>query len=111
MATETYGIQGQAVPSGSVLTDFVTVPALTQAVISSILVCNQVGSDTTYSLSVAKAGATDDPKQYIASGAPLKANETFGFTLGITLGPGDIVRCLSGNGRVSFNAFGSVITP
>lgn len=109
MSTDSYGIQGQAIPAAATLTDLVSVAAATQAVISTVVVCNESAADTTYRISVAKAAAADDPKQYLAYDAPLKAKETFGYTLGITLNAGDVLRCYSSNGQVAFNAFGSTI--
>lgn len=78
--------------------------------VSTITVCEQAGANTTYSISVAIAGSTDTPSQYLAFNAPLQANETKGFTLGITLGITDVIRVKSASGQVSFSAFGVQLT-
>jgi hypothetical protein len=106
MLTETRLVLGQALPGGSVLAVLYTVPAATQAVVSTIMVCNESNQPTTYSLSIAVAGAADALAQYIAYQAPLLANESKGYTIGITLGPADVIRCLSASGQVAFSAFG-----
>ena len=57
-----------------------------------------------------RQGAPDAPQQYIAGpNAPLLPNEAKAFTLGVTLAAGDVVRCYSNSGQVSFNIFGSMI--
>ena len=69
MATEVYKVIAQAEPAASVLTDIYTVPANTEAVISSILICNtaqQVSpQDAFVRVSIAIGGAANANKQYI----------------------------------------------
>jgi hypothetical protein len=103
-------ILGQAIPTAATLVALYTVPAATDAVVSTVTVCEQAGAPTTYRISVAKAGAADTPMQYVAFDAPLLANETKGFTLGITLTATDLIRVRSASGNVSFNAFGVELT-
>ena len=105
MAVETRKVLGQSLPLSGVLTDAYTVPAATQAIVSSFTMCNE-GAATKTRLSVAVAGAADALSQYLVYDAPLNANETQGFTLGVTLGPGDVVRAYSQGGSVAFSIFG-----
>jgi hypothetical protein len=109
MAT-TYKILGQAAPTANSLTDVYTVPSATQAVISTITVCNQTASNASYSISVAANGAADANTQYIARGAVVPAADSISLTLGITLDAADVVRCNTNTSNVSFNIFGSEIT-
>lgn len=104
--TDTLKVLGQALPAANTLTALYTVPAATQTAVSTITVCEESGVGTTYSISVAPAGAADTLSQYLAYNAPLLANETKGFTLGITLATTDVVRVLSASGAVAFSAFG-----
>lgn len=89
------------------LSPLYTVPAATQATISSIVVCNRTGSTRNFRVSVAVAGATDDVKQYLYYGVVLTKNSTYTATLGITLGATDVVRVYAdANSSLSFSLFG-----
>ncbi len=55
MAT-TYKVLGQLNPAANTLSNVYTVPAATQAVISTITVCNQSASNASYSISVSNNG-------------------------------------------------------
>jgi hypothetical protein len=109
MAT-TYKILGQAAPTANSLTDVYTVPSATQAVISTITVCNQTASNASYSISVAANGAADANTQYIIRGGVVPAADSIGITLGITLDAADVIRANTNSANISFNIFGSEIT-
>ena len=109
MAQE-YKIIGQQVATTS-LADMYTVPAATSVVVSTITVCNFSGSDTTFSIKTAPAGATDDDEHWDYCEVPIPAKETFNFTGGMTLGATDVVRIQAGdNDAVAIHIYGSVIT-
>ena len=114
MATETYKVLAQDDPSASTLTDLYTVPAATEAVVSSIVVCNtaQQGSpsDAFIRISIAIAGAADADKQYIVRDIKLLKNETLPLTIGVTLAATDVIRIFSDQTKVSFQVFGTEIT-
>ena len=59
MAT-TYKLLGQSNPTANTLTDVYTVPAATQAVISTIAICNQSATNASYSIAVSNNGAADN---------------------------------------------------
>jgi hypothetical protein len=107
---ETRKVLGQAFPAAATLVPLYTVPAATQAVKSTLTVCETAGVATTYRWSVAVNGAADTFAQYISYDSPLLANETKAFTLGATLGTGDVIRVRSASGLVAFNAFGVELT-
>lgn len=107
MATTTYKIIGQAAPSATTETDLYTVPASTQAILSSIVVANRAATSATYRISVSPAGAATATKDYLIYDANMGANSTTALTLGITLGATDKVRVYSSTADLSFNAFGS----
>lgn len=109
MATETYKVIAQANPSAATLTDAYTVPASTEAVISSIVVANRSNTKTEFRISVAVSGAADSNEQYLAYDAEILGNETREFTLGITLSAGDVVRVYATLATVSFNVFGTEV--
>lgn len=109
MATETYKVIAQSNPSAASLTAVYTVPASTEAVISSIIVANRSNVKTTFRVSIAVAGAADDNKQYLAYDAEVLGNEVRELTIGATLGAGDVIRVYATLATLSFNVFGTEI--
>jgi hypothetical protein len=103
---DTVKVLGQLSPGATTLTDLYTVPAVTQVVASSLVICNQNAVAVTFRVSVAVAGAGDDPKQYIYYGQSLAANATFIATIGISLGAADVVRVYASSTAMSFNLYG-----
>ena len=87
--------------------DVYTVPPSKQATLSTVVVCNQSKSRAAFRVAVAVAGAADTEKQYLYRDEPIDGNRSFPFTLGVTMGAGDVLRVYSSSGRVSFNVFGS----
>jgi hypothetical protein len=100
----------QTNPSATTLTDSYTVPAATSAVVSSIVICNRGGTETSIRISVAVGGAANDNKQYLYYDLPLPANDTFIATIGVTLAATDVIRVYAADAQVSFNIFGVEIT-
>jgi len=105
-----YKVLGQSNPASATDTPLYTVPAATQAVVSTITICNQSGSSPTFRVAVRPAGAALAAQHYIAYDAPLDPNDTASLTLGITLGPTDVITVRASSAAVSFSAFGSEIT-
>ena len=103
---ETRKILGQAALPSTVLTDVYTVPALSQAVISTIVVTNRSAIPSSFRVSVVVGGAVDDPKQYIYYDVYIPSYETFAATIGITLNAGDVVRGYATTANLSINLFG-----
>ena len=106
----TYKILGQAAPTPNTLTAVYTVPSATQAVISTITVCNQTAANASYSISVASDGDADANTQYIIRGGVVPAADSIGITLGITVDAADVIRANTNTANISFNIFGSEIT-
>lgn len=106
MAVETRKVLGQTALGATSLTDIYTVPAATQAVVSTITVCNRGITEATFRVSVAVAGAADDPEQYVYYDVPVDGNDTFAGTLGIALGATDVVRAYASNANLTVNIFG-----
>ncbi len=99
-------VLGQLNPSATTLTDLYTVPLATKTTCTSIVVANRSATPTSFRISVAKAGAADDAKQYLYYDVPISANDTFIATIGITLETTDVVRVYAGAATLSFNLFG-----
>ena len=107
---DTYAILGQSNPSAATLTDAYTVPAATTAIVSSIVVANRSTTATSFRISLAVEGAADDDKQYIYYDLVIDNNDTFVATIGITLGPRDVVRVYATLATLSFTILGAEIT-
>lgn len=105
----TYKVLGQVVPSANTLTTAYTTPSATQAVLSTITICNYGGTPTTYKIAVRPGGAAIDYKHYIAYSSGIAPQDTVTLTLGITLATTDIISVESVSGLVAFNLFGSEI--
>lgn len=108
MAT-TYKVLGQVNPAATTATTAYTVPSATQAIVSTISICNQAGTDAVYRIAVRPAGATLDPKHYVIYGATVPASDSTFCTLGLTLGAGDIITVYASSANISFNVYGSEI--
>jgi hypothetical protein len=108
---ETYKILGQVAATANTTHNVYTVPASTQAVISSIVIVNRnVGANCTYRVAAQKAGAALANQHYIAFDAPIAALDTVALSLGVTLGNTDIISVYSANANLSFSVFGTEIT-
>lgn len=108
--TQTMKVLAQLSPSASTLTPLYTVPPSTSTVVSSLTICNQNSTVVNIRVSVAVAGAGDDPKQYVYYKLPMGAFDTFIATVGLSLATTDVIRCYSDTTNVSFSAFGVELT-
>jgi hypothetical protein len=109
MAT-TYKVLGQSAPAAATATTLYTVPAATEAVISTINAVNTNASTTdVIRIAVRPNGETLADKHYIVYGLSLAASSTFTYTGGITVDATDVITIYSTNGTSSFGAFGSEI--
>lgn len=109
MAT-TYKVLGQSNPSATTATTLYTVPSATQAVVSTITVCNQTSTAGTYRIAVRVAGAALAASQYLAYDVSLPGNASDTLTLGVTLGATDVITVYASAATFSFNAFGSELS-
>jgi D-alanyl-D-alanine carboxypeptidase len=108
--TTTYKVLGQSTPAATTSTALYTVPASTQAIVSTISVCNQTSTDATFRISVSVNGATLSAKEYIAYDATVRGNGFLTFTLGISLGAADVIRIYASSTGLSFSAFGTELS-
>ena len=109
MATTTYKVLAQSAPSATTNTDVYTVPASTQAVISTIVICNRAAAAATYRIAVRPAGAAIANQHYIAYDVNLAASDSTTLTLGITLAATDVVTVYTSTANQSVSVFGSQI--
>jgi len=107
MATS-YKVLGQVNPAATTLTTLYTVPSATQAVASTLTICN-LGTTATVRVAVRPAGAAINNKHYIVYDNVVNSNDTMFLTLGIALATTDVVSVYAGSANVSFNLYGSEI--
>jgi hypothetical protein len=107
-----FKILGQTAPASSTLTTLYTVPASSNAVVSTIAICNP-NPTTVIPVRVAAVanGSTIAQKNYIVYDMSIPAADTVSLSMGITLAQGDFIQ-VSANGatNISFSAFGSEIS-
>lgn len=108
MAT-TYKVLGQSAPSATTNTDIYTVPAGTQAVISTISVCNRISGELTFRIAVRPNGAAIANEHYIAYDSKISGQDSLFITVGITADASDIITVYASSANLSFNVYGSEI--
>jgi hypothetical protein len=105
-----YKVLGQSNPAATTATTLYTVPAATQAIVSTLTVTNQTATAGTYRIAVRVAGAALAANQYLAYDVSLPGNATDTLTLGVTLGATDVITVYASAATFSFNAFGSELS-
>lgn len=109
MATA-YKVLGQSAPSATTATTLYTVPSATEAVISTISVCNRGTATGTFRISVRPNGDAQANQQYIAYDASIAAKDTLFLTVGATMDASDVLTVYASTADFSFNAFGSELS-
>jgi hypothetical protein len=109
MATN-YKVLGQSAPSATTATALYTVPSATEAVISTISVCNRGTATGTFRLSVRPNGASLANQHYIVFDANIAAKDTLFLTVGATMDASDVLEVYASTADFSFNAYGSEIS-
>jgi hypothetical protein len=106
MATA-YKVLGQIAPAATTATAIYTVPSATEAVVSSITICERGGSSATFRLSVRPDGASLANQHYLVYDASIAANDTIILTIGVTMDATDVLEAYASSGDMSFHAYGS----
>ena len=105
-----YKVLGQLEPSATTETTLYTVPASTEAVCSTLSVCNKAATAGSFRVRIKINNAADDDKQFVMYDAPVAAKDTLLLTFGATLGAGDVVVVYASSADQSFQLFGSEIS-
>ncbi len=105
-----YKVLGQVAPSATTATTAYTVPSSTQAILSTIVVCNRAASSGTYRIAIRPDGASLANTHYVAYDIVIAANDSTALTLGITLGDTDVVTVYASSADMTFSVFGSEIS-
>ena len=106
-----YRVLGQSAPSATTDTTLYTVPASTQAVISTVNVANRGSASATFRIAVRPGGAAIANQHYIAFDITIDPNTAIPWTIGVTMAATDVLTVRASSGDLSFAAFGSEITP
>ena len=109
----TYKRLGAINPSANTQTNVYVIPAATQAVNSTVAICNQTITATTYSLALmdsSQFNAAAPAATFLVRNAALSASDTIFLTVGLTGNAGSVLVANTPNSNVSFSAFGSEIT-
>lgn len=107
---QTHKILGQSNPAATTLTTLYTVPSATQAIGSTLTICNLASTAATYRIAVRPAGASISNQHYLAYDATVGANDTVVLTLGLTAGATDVVSVYASSANVAFALYGVEIT-
>jgi len=99
-------VLGQSNPSPTTLTTLYTVPALTSAVGSSIVICNRSAVATSFRVAIRPAGVAISNEHYIYYDVAIGGNDTFIATIGMTLATTDVVSVYATLATLSFNLYG-----
>lgn len=101
-------VQGTA-STGTYATLYNTASA-TEAVISSLVVCNQASSDVTVRIGLDTTAGTPGADEFLVYDAVIAGNDTVALTLGVTLDATKYVRISSSASTCNFTAFLSEIS-
>lgn len=99
-------------PTANTQTNVYVVPAATEAVISTVTICNQSASNASFSLIMMPASVFASPAgaaHFLIRGAVVPAADTLVLTMGLTANAGSVVAANTNSGNISFGIFGSEI--
>jgi glucose-6-phosphate dehydrogenase assembly protein OpcA len=104
-----YKVLGQSAPSATTDTTLYTVPSATQAVVSTLVVCNRATTAATFRIAIRPDGVALANQHYIAFDVNIDANASVPWTIGMALGDTDVITVRASTANLSFSAFGSEI--
>jgi hypothetical protein len=110
---QTYKRLGAINPSANTQTNVYVVPAATEAVISTITVCNQTATNSSFSIAVmdsSEFNASAPAHSFIIRGAVVPAADTLVLTMGLTVNTGAVLAANTNSANISFGVFGSEIS-
>lgn len=105
-----YKVLGQTADASANDVTLYTVPASTETIISTIVVCNREAATNTFRIAIKADGGAVANEDYIAYDTNVLANDSITLTLGITLDASDVVSVGASDANVSFSVFGTEIS-
>lgn len=106
---QTHKVLGQVNPAANTLTTLYQVPANSQAVVSTLRICN-IGVSATFRVAVRPSGASLANQHWEVYDASVNANDAFYLTLGLSLSADDVVSVQANTATVAFGLYGVEIT-
>ena len=100
-------------PTANTQTNVYVVPAATEAVVSTVTICNQSASNASFSLIMMPASVFASPAgaaHFLIRGATVPAADSIILTIGLTANAGSVLVANTSNASISFAAFGSEIS-
>ena len=86
------------------------VPASTEAVVSTIVVCNREAANNTFRIATKTDNSAVANTDYVAYDSVINGNDTITLTLAITLQAGAEISVGASDANVTFQAYGTQIT-
>jgi hypothetical protein len=105
-----YKILGQVADASALDVTLYTVPASTETVVSSIIICNRENAANTFRIAIKANGGAVADEDYIAYDAIITANDTITLTLGITIDASDVISVGASDANVTFSCYGTEIS-
>jgi|MGYP001187916692 hypothetical protein len=105
-----YKILGQVADASANDVELYLVPASTEAVVSTIVVCNREAANNTFRIATKTDNSAVANTDYVAYDSVINGNDTITLTLGITLQAGAEISVGASDANVTFQAYGTQIT-
>jgi len=108
-----YKILAQSSPTSTSISNVYTVPAATNTVISTLMICNRANINVSYNIALQPAGAALANQHYIAFNSVCPANDSIALTVGVALAATDNVAVqanTTGVNNLGFTLFGTEIS-
>lgn len=108
-----YKVLAQSSPSSTSVANVYTVPAATNTIISTMMICNRATVNASYNIAIQPAAATLANQHYIAFNTLVPANDSIALTVGISLAATDLVSVqanTTGVNNLGFTLFGTEIS-
>tara|TARA_E500000331_G_scaffold119187_1_gene116385 strand:- start:200 stop:529 length:330 start_codon:yes stop_codon:yes gene_type:complete len=105
-----YKILGQVADASANDVELYLVPGSTEAIVSTIVVCNREAANNTFRIATKDDNSTVANQDYVAYDTVIAGNDTITFTLGITLETGAEISVGASDANVTFQAYGTQIT-
>ncbi len=105
-----YKILGQVADASANDVELYLVPSSTEAVVSTIVVCNRESANNTFRIATKDDNSSVANQDYVAYDTVIAGNDTITLTLGITLEAGAEISVGASDANVTFQAYGTEIT-
>ena len=105
-----YKILGQVADASANDVELYLVPSSTEAVVSTIVVCNRESANNTFRIATKDDNSSVANQDYVAYDTLIAGNDTITLTLGITLEAGAEISVGASDANVTFQAYGTEIT-